>query len=133
METIKRLLQPVSAFATWNAPATALMLIKVHNALSEFHHAGVIVKHDDTSGAEKSTGLHQRVEVHGNVNFVGLQNRRARAAGHNRLQLAAVRNAASDFVDHLLQVVAERQLVYAGALNVSAHAEQPSATVLRRA
>src|SRR5207253_4815701 len=40
MKTIKRLLQPVSAFAARNAPATALMLIIVHNALSELHHAG---------------------------------------------------------------------------------------------
>src|SRR5664279_5322802 len=48
----ERFLEPVSAFAARYAPAAALMLIKADGAQCEFHHAGLVVDHDNTAGAE---------------------------------------------------------------------------------
>src|SRR5581483_4743421 len=47
VETDQRLLQPVGTFPAGNAPATALMLIKLHSAQCEFHDAGCVVEYDN--------------------------------------------------------------------------------------
>ncbi len=61
------------------------------------------------------------------------QDRAGCAAGDDSLERLAVLDATGYLVDRLLQVVAHRQLVDAGALDVAADAEETRAAVALRA
>src|ERR1035437_2683781 len=133
MKARQRLLHPVSTFAARDAPAAALVLVELGHAQSEPHDAHLVVEHDHAAGAEHRSRLHHRVEVHGDIDFVRLENLHGRSAGHHALQIPTLGHAARDVVDHLLQVVAHGQLIYAGFLEFAAHAEQARPTVSGRA
>src|ERR1700679_1316082 len=47
--------QPVRAFAAWNAPAAAFMLVELHSAKCELHHAGGVVKNYNAPGSQHRT------------------------------------------------------------------------------
>ena len=67
------------------------------------------------------------------INLARQQHRRRRSARHHGLQFLAAANAAGNFVNHLLQVVAHRQFIYARPLNMPADAEQPRPAIAFRA
>src|SRR5665213_3860687 len=60
----QRFLEPVSAFAARYAPAATLMLIKADSTQCEFHHAGLVVDHDNAAGPEHRSRLAHLVEIH---------------------------------------------------------------------
>src|SRR5208337_802894 len=70
MEASQGLLHPVGALTTWNAPATALVLVELRHPQSKPDNAHVVVKYDDSAGAKHGAGLHHRLEIHRHVNFV---------------------------------------------------------------
>src|SRR6202040_1223068 len=95
--------------------AAAFMLVKFHDAERELDHAGLVVKDDDSAGAEKLAALAERVEIHVHLlGFFRSQYERGRAAGDNGFELASIGNAAANVIDHLLQRIAKRQFVDAG-------------------
>src|SRR5258708_39802941 len=49
VEAGQRLLEPVRPFAAWDAPSAAFVLVELHDAQREFHHAGLLVEHDDAA------------------------------------------------------------------------------------
>ena len=58
--------------------------------------------------------------IHGDVDFIGRQDRRTRSARNHCLEFASVADAAAYVVDHLPEVIAHRQFVDAGLIDVSA-------------
>src|SRR4051812_35130698 len=63
VEARECLLEPVCAFAAWDTPSAAFMLVELHYAQCEFDHAGVFVAYDHTARAQEAAGLGERVEV----------------------------------------------------------------------
>src|SRR6202035_1848226 len=57
VEPDQRLLQPIGPFAAGNAPAAALVLVKLHGAQCEFHNALLVVDHHHAAGSEHRPGL----------------------------------------------------------------------------
>src|SRR5262249_31479355 len=112
MEAGERFLEPVGAFAAGNTPATTFVLVELHHAQGELHHAGLVVENHHAAGAKEFAALGKRVEVHVDaLGFFCVQQERGGSAGDNGLQLASVGNATADIVDHLLQRVAQGQLI----------------------
>src|SRR5205807_9165079 len=86
VEARERLLEPVCTLAAGNAPATAFMLVKLHDAQRELDHAGLIVENDDPAGAEKFAALAERIKVHIHLfGFFSGQDERGRAAWNHGL------------------------------------------------
>src|ERR1700761_81531 len=133
VEAGHRLLEPVCALAAGDAPAAAFVLIELDGAERELDDRDCLVEHYDAGGAEHAASLAQLVEIHPNVDFIGAQDGAGCAAGHDRFECPAVRDAASHLVDHLLQVVAHRQLVNARTIDMAADAEQARAAIAFRA
>src|SRR5690348_12057971 len=57
MEPGQSFLQPVSPFATGNAPAAALVLVELHYPQREFHHAGLIIEDHNATRAKELAAL----------------------------------------------------------------------------
>jgi len=52
------------------------MLIELNGAQRELHDARRVVEDHDASGAKHRTGFGHRIEVHGNIDFLGQEYRR---------------------------------------------------------
>ena len=75
VEADESLFQPVGAFAAWDAPSAALMLVELHGAQGKFHDALRIVNHNHAARTQHGSGFRDGVEIHGYVNLVSFQNR----------------------------------------------------------
>src|SRR5262245_11390811 len=64
VEARKRLFEPVSTLAAWNAPAATFVLVELHHAEGKLDHAGGVVKDHDAAGAKELTALAERIEIH---------------------------------------------------------------------
>src|ERR1035437_7691246 len=73
MEPSQRLSQPVSPFATWDAPTAALVLVELHGAQRELDDAGLVVEDHHAAGPEHGAGLHHRIEIHRHIDLAGLR------------------------------------------------------------
>src|SRR5437588_10427278 len=133
MEADKGFLQPVRSFTTGDAPSAAFVLVELHRAKGEFYDALLVVNNYHAARTEHRSGLRDRIEIHGDINFIRSKNGTGRSARHHALQLATVGDAAAHVVQHLLQVVAHGQFVHAGLGDVTAEAEQARAAVFRSA
>src|SRR5882762_1770958 len=131
MEAVERLLEPVRAFAARDAPATALVLVELHDVLREADHAGGVVDDDHTAGTQHGAGFRDAVKIHGDVDLVRGENWSRRPAWNDSLNLLASGNTTAHVVDHLLQTVAQGQFVHAGLVDVAAQAEEAHAAVFR--
>ena len=117
-----------------NTPAAAFVLIEADGAQGELDNAGLIIDHDNATGAEHRSCFADLVEVHAEVfDLFGQKNRCRRTAGNYGFQFASAAYAAAHLVDHFLQVVAHRQFIHAGPLNVAADCEQPRPAIAGRA
>src|SRR4051812_14110694 len=131
VETRERFLQPIGTFTTGNAPAATLVLIELHNAERNLHHAGLIVNGHDSSGPEELSALGEPIVVHGGgLCFFPRQQKGGRSPGNKRFQLTPVWNPATYVIDHLLCRIAERQLVHAWLVEVACKTRQTCAPVL---
>ena len=124
------LVQPVAPFAARRALAARLVLVEVQQVLRRPHHAGRLVHHDDAGRAEHRSRLRDVVEAGRDVELIGQQDRHRRPAGDDRLQRAAVADAAGVLEDQLLQRRLHRRFEDAGLLDVAADAEQLRPAVL---
>ena len=124
VKTVEQLFQPSGALAARHAPTAGLVRVEVHDALRHLHHAGCLVEDDDAARAEHRAGLAERVEVHGDVDFIGREQGRRRTARNHRLQPLVSSDTAADFIDHFPQGKSHRQFVDAGVRNVPAQAEE---------
>ncbi len=59
-----------------NAPAAAFMLVELDGAQRELHDAGRVVEHHHAAGSKHRSGFRHRVEIHGDIDFPGQQDRR---------------------------------------------------------
>src|SRR5579859_2531141 len=133
MEALEHFAEPGGSFAARDAPAAGFMRVKMHDPARHIDHAGVFIHHDHAAGAEHRAGFGDGVVIHGQINFVGGEDRARTAAGNHRFEFFAVGNAAGHFVDELFHVHAERNFVDAGLIDVAGNAEQARAAVSRRA
>src|SRR5262249_21303023 len=119
--------------AAGDAPATALVLIELHDAERELDHAGLIVEDDHAAGAQELAALGEGIEIHVDaLGLLGIEQESRRSAGNDGCEFATVGNSAAEFVDQLLEGIAQGQFVYARLVDVAAQAEQPRAAVLGR-
>src|SRR5271154_3640649 len=132
MKAHQSLLQPICTLAARNAPPATLMLIKLHSPQRKLHNALRIIDYDHPAGTKHRTSFRDRIEIHIQVDLIGGEAGTRSPARYNGFQRAPIRNAAAHFVNHLLQVVAHRQLINARFSDISAKAKQPSPAILRR-
>src|SRR5215472_1800115 len=124
VEALQHSIEPVRAFAAGDAPAAGFVRVEVHDAARHIHHAGVFVDDDHAARAEHGTGLGDGVVVHGDINFVGFEDRAGASARDDGLQFLPAAHAAGHFIDELLHVHAERNLIDAGLVHVAGDAEK---------
>jgi hypothetical protein len=117
-EAHQRLLHPIRTFAAGNAPAAALVLIKLRGAQGELHDAHLVV--ETTTPPEPSMEPAFATESKSMATSISSGGGSAPTSRRARRLSAGlpVGDAAGDVVDHLLQVVAHGQLVDAGPLHV---------------
>src|SRR5262249_42071425 len=109
------------------------MLVELHDAQRELDHASLVVDDYHAARAQEFAAPAERVKVHVHLpGFLGGQDKRGRSAGHYGLQLAPIGYASAHVIDHLLERIAERKLIYARLVDVPAQAEEARATVLGR-
>src|SRR4030095_12312849 len=94
MESDQCFLEPVSAFAAWDAPSAALVLIELDRAERKFHNAGRVVEYNDAAGSKHRAGFRDGIKIHSNINLRRQQNGHRGAPRAGSLQLPAVRDAA---------------------------------------
>src|SRR5580692_5113488 len=111
VEASERLLQPVGAFAAGNTPATALVLVELHGSQGKLHHADSVVQNHNAARTEHAAGLGYLIEVHADIDFIGPKYRTGGSSGYYSFQRAAIGDAATHLVDHLLEVVTHGQFV----------------------
>src|SRR3989442_4201681 len=80
--------QPISAFATWRAPAARFMFIKLRQVLRRFKNIHGLVHHDEAARAHHRTARDQSFVIHAHVlvdDLVGAHDVNRRASGDDRL------------------------------------------------
>src|SRR5262249_54147701 len=101
------------------------MLVELHDAQGELYHAGRVVKENHAARAQEFAALAERIKVHVHLlSFVGGENEGGRSPGNHSFEFASVGNAAAHVIDHLLERIAERKLIDAGLVDVSAQTEE---------
>ena len=107
----------VRSDAAWNALAARLGHAEVHEVFGHVDHAGAFVHHDHAARAHDRPRACQRFIIHRHVEAIGRQAAARRSARLHRLELAALRNPAADFEDHLAQGDSHRNFNQAGVLD----------------
>src|ERR1700735_1064573 len=132
MKTVEQLPQPRSAFSARNAPAAGFMSVEMHDPSRQVNHAGLFVNDYRAAGAQHRADFRHRVVIHRHINFISRKQRTGTSAGYHRLQLLAVLHAAGYFLNHALQIKAERQLVNSGLIDVPGNRIEPRPAIFRR-
>ena len=101
------------------ALAARLVAVELGEPQREVDDRHRVVDHDDRAGAEHRAGLGHVSKSYGEVEVLGQQHRRRRAAGEPALDLAALGRAAGEAVDDVARRDAELDLVVAGPLHVA--------------
>src|SRR5262249_27492832 len=129
VKSLQHFVEPACSFAARDAPAAGFVRVEVHDAARHIHHAGVFVDDHHAAGPEHGAGLGDGVVIHGNVDFVSLEDRTGTAAGDDRLEFLAAANATGDLVDELLHVHTKRDFVDAGLVDMARDAEETRAAI----
>src|SRR5215204_260692 len=125
LDALEDLDQPVGALAAGSAPAARLVLVELGQVLGGLEDVHRLVHHDKAARADRRAGGDQPLVVHPHVlphDVGGRHDVDRRAAGDDGFQLPPARDALTVLKDELLHVVvAHRQLVDAGAVDVTRH------------
>src|SRR5690606_5088981 len=115
--------EPARAFAAGRALAAGLGHVETRDATQGAHHADGYVHHHHRPGAERGTGLLERVVVPGSLHDdVRRQHRNGRAAWNDGLQLASSQDAAAK-LQQVAKRNAHRQLEVRGLLHMPGNGE----------
>jgi len=99
-------------------------VVEPHHVHQGVHHAGLVVHHDHPCGAEHRSRRGEALDVHGDIALIRVKHVGGGPAGDHRLELPPLPDPAAGVVDQGEEVDPHRELVGAGALDVTAHAEQ---------
>ena len=109
-DLLKQLAEALVADTAGGALAAALFAGELEVELGDGGHAAGLVHDDHTAGTHHRAGSHEALVIDGGVEVLGSEAAAGGAAGLHSLELAAVLDAAADFVDNLTQGDAHRDL-----------------------
>src|SRR5260370_21749329 len=100
MEAIEHLAQPVRTLTARYAPATRFVRVEMHDAAGEVDHACYFVDYHQAARPQHRSGLGEGIEIHRQIDLVGLEQGAGAAARDYGFQLSAIRYASSHVFNH---------------------------------